>query len=500
MRSARRNKLLMLSITLLLPAGAAGTIATAEELPPPPLEFTQGVLSPAPTSGISGVRNEDAEPGVGVAGDGTLWAGSNILPFAATDQRTDTSGLLSGSDVWKSTDGGFTWQWVADPFETVATKWGFGGEDTDLTVAPEKNPKGFYNVYVTSLWVGSSSLAVSSDGGATWVTSPVAGAPVQDRAWLAADGACTVYMSYHQVAPTYDTMVDKYDTCTTGAPVLLGTASALDPTDPEVFLGGAVPALGNRHGKLVVDNSPASPYRGRVYQPMDLCRDDLDPAAPEVAILGCATEAEIVVAVSTDGGTTYRDVTVTKTGSTTVYIWPVTAAVDAAGNVYVAWFDNGVGYLNISKDGGDTWSPSIVLNDTGSAAYPTVAAGKAGEVFVAWYGTPETGDPNDVAVMGRPNTAGAAQWQVYAARSSDYGQTWRRGNVSGVIHTGVLCTFGGGCGTYPGDRNLLDDFGVIVSPTTGLATIIYSNDQPGGQQGKVHTDFAQELPPPAEAG
>ena len=76
--------------------------------------------------------------------------------------------------------------------------------------------------------------------------------------------------------------------------------------------------------------------------------------------------------------------------------------------------------------------------------------------------------------------------------STDGGTTFTQSAVSGVVHTGVLCTSGGGCDATNGDRNLLDDFCMVISPTTELASITFDNDQPGGAQGQTHTDFATE--------
>jgi hypothetical protein len=42
------------------------------------------------------------------------------------------------------------------------------------------------------------------------------------------------------------------------------------------------------------------------------------------------------------------------------------------------------------------------------------------------------------------------------------------------VHTGGVCESGIAC---TGNRDLYDDFGVAASPTTGLASIIYSDDQ-----------------------
>jgi hypothetical protein len=42
------------------------------------------------------------------------------------------------------------------------------------------------------------------------------------------------------------------------------------------------------------------------------------------------------------------------------------------------------------------------------------------------------------------------------------------------VHSGGVCEAGVTCS---GNRDLYDDFGVAASPTTGLASIVYSDDQ-----------------------
>jgi hypothetical protein len=57
------------------------------------------------------------------------------------------------------------------------------------------------------------------------------------------------------------------------------------------------------------------------------------------------------------------------------------------------------------------------------------------------------------------------------------------------VHRGLVCTQGSAC-SVPGSRNLLDDFGLVVNPRTGRATIAYTTDQiPGGG---VHAAYATE--------
>jgi hypothetical protein len=54
------------------------------------------------------------------------------------------------------------------------------------------------------------------------------------------------------------------------------------------------------------------------------------------------------------------------------------------------------------------------------------------------------------------------------------GSAWSRQTASPTNHFGGVCESGVTC---TGNRDLFDDFGVAASPTTGLASIIYSDDQ-----------------------
>lgn len=481
------TKLLTIVAGLAL-VGALSVIAPPALAEGPTLPtFAVGALPPAPDLGLQ--RNEDAEPGLAVDGSGTFWAASNILPFAADDRRNQ-GGVLSGSDVYKSSNGR-DWTWVAAPFQPMADQGGLGGEDTDIAVAPEKNGSEHYMVYVASLYVGSTNVAISGDGGATWRLVPFNGEPVQDRPWLSADGPCIFYMAYHAIAP-YDTVVNKYDACN----LLDQTAgSAVTPTPVATFVGNIAPGLTNRFGKQVVDNSRQSPFRHRMYVPMQGCDYPVPPGSPSEAGPSCHGEAYIFVGVS-DDGMNFTNHQVALMGATKEFIWPATAAVDDVGTVYVAWFTGKDSYINSSRDGGVTWSPKVRINAAPSlsSVYPTLAAGAAGVVEAAWYGTDRAGLSDDVKVMGKPNESGAAKWRLYWAQSTDYGKTWHQTAVSDTLHTGVLCTSGGGCGVYPGDRNLLDDFGLAMSPVgKRRSAVVYDNDQPQGDSGHTFTAYAGEL-------
>jgi hypothetical protein len=87
---------------------------------------------------------------------------------------------------------------------------------------------------------------------------------------------------------------------------------------------------------------------------------------------------------------------------------------------------------------GQTFSaPVQVSQGTDTAVMPWLAAGDARKVDLVYY-----------------------QATGYSGKS--------RADNGGVREGGALCT---------GNRDLYDDFGIEASPTTGLASIVYSDDQ-----------------------
>jgi hypothetical protein len=490
LRSLPHRLLLATGATLLVVAPLSAGLAAATPNPTGTTWTGGKPLPPAPGLGLH--RNEDGEPGMGVTPAGQFWIASDIAPYAADDPRVDpVAGVLSGADIWTSTDGGRTYTWVADPFAEAQNSFGLAGEDTDLAVATAKNSKGFYNVYATSLWIGASGLAWSSDGGKTWQLNRLGGTPTQDRPWLGADGPCTIYLGFHQL-PTFTPVFDSYDVCSNGN-VPTGTGAALDPVNETQLTASDFPGLSGSFNKFVVDTSPHSKFRHNLYQPMSVCKTQTETDLLTNATgSNCPQGTQYIVAVSSDRGQTFRyhKVVLDKSGATLV--WAATVATDAAGKLYFTWSDSKNVYLNTSSNGGKTWTSSHKLNLPGTAAvYPTVAGGSSGRVDVAWYGAPRAGDSNDAKKMGRPTKKGSAQWAVYLARSTNGGNAFAIRKVTGTIHLGVLCTHGSAC-NGDGSRNLLDDFGVAINPRTGLDSISYTADMPTGAPGKAFTGYTTE--------
>src|SRR5260370_18862644 len=63
-----------------------------------------------------------------------------------------------------------------------------------------------------------------------------------------------------------------------------------------------------------------------------------------------------------------------------------------------------------------------------------------------------------------------AQNQDAAKSNSSFTQ----GQATPIVHYGGVCESGVAC---TGNRDLYDDFGVAANPRTGLASIVYSDDQ-----------------------
>src|SRR5437763_1085009 len=156
--------------------------------------FSYGTLQDA-TVGASGCgTNAAGEPAIHVSRAGNVFLGSEL-------------GVGSGSELWRglgATGGasasGCGLQFRGQP-NAVAPGLGASGGDIDLADASAPNSSGNYNLYVASLNLGSVNVARSSDNGTTFAQTPVqAGLPLDDREWIAAFGANTSLLTYHDIA------------------------------------------------------------------------------------------------------------------------------------------------------------------------------------------------------------------------------------------------------------------------------------------------------------
>jgi len=409
------------------------------------LSATPGVTCPN-TAGTC--TNTAAEPAIRADKSGNFYASSE-------------NGLGAGTDAWKSTTAGSTYTALVSPDAgSQSNDSGFapGGGDTDLAVAPAKNATGLYNVYVASLSLANVDVSTSTDGGNTWSLNPI-GATISgdDREWIAADGASKVCISYHDAA-TFNIDVNcSYDAGT--AFTQLGEAFDTN----HAWL-----AQNNSTGNLVID-----PNNHYVYQSFS----GIANAGEEV----CSTQGTcgyhvVYVAVSKDGGKTFTDQVVYNNPTTTVSYGHqfINISVDRTGNLYAVYCDNHNIYYSFSTNHGTSWSAPVQVNKSPSATaiFPWSVANGAGHIDIVWYGTSyyDGVNPPDNYPM-------SASWYVYMAQNKQAtraGSSFTQVQATPIVHYGGVCESGVTCS---GNRDLYDDFGVAANPLTGLASIVYSDDQ-----------------------
>src|SRR5581483_8940317 len=107
---------------------------------------------------------------------------------------------------------------------------------------------GTYRIYVASLNLASVNVATSTDNGATFSQTPVVGGlPGDDREWIAAYGANTSLLSYHDAATNNIDVLRSTD----GGQTYVEASRVIPDTDYK--------AQNNELGNLVIDhNHPTS--------------------------------------------------------------------------------------------------------------------------------------------------------------------------------------------------------------------------------------------------
>jgi hypothetical protein len=460
-------------------AAAAGAIALACALPAPaaaagPFSVKSGLFPPAPIL-PPGSRNDNAEPGIAVDGAGAFYPAANInIANAPNDPR---SAGEPGIDVWRSVDHGRTYRWVASPLNPVQFASGIGGFDADIAAARYRNSKGRYNVYAVTTALSSTALALSEDSGSAWRLAPpgfVSVAPA-DRPWLVAEGSCGLYLVYHQF-DTDATAVTHLSACASDLQSSLGSPFA------QLASFAADPNPGESFGHPAVDDTPSSPHHGALYVP------ELGCALPNgfQYIVGrfeegsgeCPTHLYLKVLRYNPASNSFSLRTaVPSIAGRIIPFWSGAAAVDRGGRVYVVYHERHHAYLLSSRDGGDHWTkPAPVDRKPALAgAYPSIGAGKAGRIAITFFGSDRRGAVDDAKAMGAAGDPKAAAWRVFVVRSRDGGKHLVQRAATRVIHRGVVCVNGVGCGLND-TRALLDLTATAFDPATGIASSAYNVD------------------------
>jgi hypothetical protein len=405
---------------------------------------------------------------VGGSGCGTNAAGEPAIHVSRADNLFlgSENGLGNGSGVWRGLGalGGAgasacSLEYRGQP-NVLLAGIGLAGGDVDVALASAKNPAGAYNVYVASLNLASVNVARSLDNGATFSSTPlVLGIPLDDREWIAAFGAHTALLSYHDIL-TNDINVLRSDN--DGA-LFTQVSQAIPLTDYR--------ARNNQIGNLVIDHANLPPTGGfYAYQAF---------VAPSTAAGGVNNEA--FLAVSPDGGHTWTDRAIPCSVSPQGldHNFP-NVSVDPAGKVWYAWSDDQNVYTAVSADRGTTWTCSApVSTNTAQAVFPWLAATAHG-VDLVYYAAPTApGTDQTFYVYFAQN--------LYGTGGTPIG--WRTPQRLVAVHRGSICEGGVVCTT---GRQLFDDFGVDTD-SLGYAHIAYSHDSPDLGGAGTYTGYAVQM-------
>ncbi|MGH3471926.1 MAG: sialidase family protein [Nocardioidaceae bacterium] len=416
-----------------------------------------GVVPAAASSSTGGsvggfAFGEMQQQTVGKSGCGTNVAGepsihvsrANLVGLGSED------GLGGGSQYWRAPEVGGTSRagscrltYAGQP--NAVDGIGASGGDIDTAFAPVKSAAGTYRIYVASLNLGSVNVATSTDNGNTFSQTPVqAGLPIDDREWIAAYGANTSLLTYHDIL-TSNIDVLRSDN---GGTLYTQQSQVIPATDYK--------ASNNEIGNLVIDHDNPTPA-GSFWGYQSFVAPSKDPG-----LTGSTVYNEAFLGVSHDGGATWTDKPIpcsTSFGSNGLSHNFPNVSVAPNGTIFYAVSNDRTIHVMISRDHGNSWTCSGPVSAPKRAIFPWLVATSHGEDLV-YYGT---------------NGSGASQtWFVYFAQN-------QRQSVSGwantrlmSVHKGPVCEGGVSCTT---GRQLLDDFGVDTDQS-GWAHIAYSHDAP----------------------
>ena len=483
----RRTEGLAVSGVVALGAGCLVAVGVAAG---PAVARDKGPHSPKPSGTVTGSavtlssnfsHGELQDTAVGSTGCGTNAAGEPAIHVSKAGNVFTSSelGLGGGTELWRGigATGGATanacnLQYEGQP--NGVNGFGASGGDTDLAIAPVAGSNGNYLLYVASLNLGSVAVATSTDNGATWTNVPVQGGlPGDDREWIAAYGAQTSLLTFHDIA-TNDIDVLRSDSG--GAPYAQ-ISQAIPESDYKASF--------NEIGNIVIDhqNTTGTVPNSSGTTPFWAYQSFVAPSqAPGGALISTANPPynEAFVAVSDDGGYTWTDRPVPcsanlgQAGNNGLNHEFPNVSVAPDGTLWMTWSDDVNVYSATSADHGSTWScsgPVSSATSSGQNVMPWIVATSAGEDLV-WYGA------------SAPASSTNQAWYVYFAQNT--GSGWSAPEALVEVHTGQVCEGGAGCTT---GRQLFDDFGVDTDPS-GWAHISYSQDSPSLGGSATSTGYA----------
>lgn len=372
------------------------------------------------------------------------------------------------TSVWYSGDDGHT-------FATSHTNSDNGGGDCEL----EFMPNGL--LLNADLEVTDSAIRYSKDFGKTWQGTATAGVE-QDRQWFAhsKDGK-KAYLVYHDFVAEAEFYAESPDggltwpvdlaaqPVTNVDQIALPGNGAGHAGDPASIIDQGVNTFS---GPMLISPDGQDTYV--LYSISDAKSNVVDGIPP----FGPTRGVVVAHRGPEDGGFNNKYAIVSDGTTTNGAIFPW-GTIDKAGNVYVL-FNSDKGspghfhtYYTVSKNKGSTWQAPVKVDDTpltkGAQIYVTGAAGDAGVLDLAWYGSSTASSPGD----------DTATWDIKFAQvrnALSAHPTITRANVApgDAIHKGNICLNGLLC-IVGGDRSLADFIELAIGPD-GMAQIAYADN------------------------
>lgn len=355
------------------------------------------------------------------------------------------TGLASGQggNLWISKDYGETWEYKdKDVAGTV------GGSGDSYTAISESGV-----IYYTDLYLSTASVDSSIDGGESWIPNPFASDYViVDRQWLAIGPTVggnpgaddfTVYFAFNELASGLHIVMAQL-TGTTGVAVDWVPGNGGLPITSDV---------GSRDN-FAIDQDDGTIYFANYQSDGLYCY------------------------VSTNGASGFNSFTPYLVWDENVHAKVqntfVIMAVDNSGNAYIMWSSRDNIYLGVSTDSGKTWNVHQVTQTPGTRVLPWVTAGDKGRVAMAYYDTPDEGNPNNLD---------EAVWDFKIVITEDAlveEPLFLVSNITPMAHVGSVRTSGldGDDGPAP-DRDL-GDFICIHQDSKGRVIAAYGVDGDDG--------------------
>jgi hypothetical protein len=448
----------------LTPSDYAGLV-TVSELPLPPIAPPGSLTNPVTVYPIPSFQNWNArfapatvvdpqrtegEPLVKIDADGNLWESG---PWGFSTNM---------SFIHRSTNDGKKFHLVS----TIGTRPDEppGGGDTDVAVDDQGN------VYFTDLEGPLTEIgaSVSNDNGNTWRKNAAAvQQTVVDRQWYAVDNGATsgafdntVFLAFHTSA------VGTF---------IYSSAGSQGPNDPT--------------GGLFFQNSASLPGPLQALAADAICAQLRFDKVKRNLYYACNEGDHVRVTVGHVGGgqrmgISYANYNGPRTpgGGDVLNLFPA-LAVDAAGNVYVAWIDdtNFNLYYAFSTDEGRSWSAPVRVNSGGAVTneFDWAQAGAAGTLALAWYASDKAvpgGSDNMPSSLDNLGEATKFPWFGYAAlitkANTARPKIAQTRFTSKPMHYGAICNAGLGCTTDPGaDRQMADFFGFDIGKDGALRIV-----------------------------